>query len=126
MKVFRLLLVAVVLFCGLHLSAQSVLPPLKQNSAAKPLIEAELSKLKQAYQSTPTTEILSKIDLFTLALGFLNEPTQIPPTTDYALTSAFLNHDVNFNKAEDSEAMVHFYHKVWQKEFEDLVNLVKQ
>ncbi len=126
MKVFRLFLAVVVMFLGLHLGAQSVLPPLKQNTVAKPLIEAELARLKQAYQSTPTVAIRSKMNLFTLALEFLNEPTQIPPTTDYALTSAFLNYDVNYNKAEDSEALVHFYHKIWQQDFTDLINLVKQ
>lgn len=126
MKGFNMLIASIALFFALNLSAQqSVLPALVPNAQAKQRIENEIGNLKQAHQANPSSAISSKIDLFSRAIEFLGEGTIIPPTTEYALTSAFLNHEVDFNQANDSEAFYRFYNKQWKQEFIDLVNLVK-
>ncbi|MCC6752606.1 MAG: hypothetical protein IT266_01340 [Saprospiraceae bacterium] len=126
MKGFNMLIASIALFFALNLSAQqSVLPALVPNQMAKQRVENELNNLKQAHIVNPSKAIESKLDLYMKALEFLNEATIIPPTTDYAVTSAFLNHEVDFNQANDSEAFYRFYNKQWKQEFIDLVNLVK-
>ena len=65
------------------------------------------------------------MELYQLAVDFLNEATTIKPTTEYALTSAFLNNEVKWANIDDTLALLHFNHKRWPKEFQDLVNLVK-
>lgn len=125
MKGPKLLLCAFALLCGFQLIAQSPLPALKSSETSKQLIQSELRNLKAAYDLNRSTQIESKIQLFNLAMEFLNEATVIPPTVDYALTSAFLNHEVNRYNANDTEAFNRFYKKQWKQEFQDLVNLVK-
>lgn len=125
MKGIKLVLCTLFLATAFILQGQSVLPPLKSNLNAVQSIEFELDNLKTAFQNSPTKAIESKIDLYVWALDFLKEPTQIPPTTEYAITSAFLNHEANWNGANDSEALFRFQRKQWAQEFIDLVNLVK-
>lgn len=125
MKGIKLVLCTLFLATAFILQGQSILPPLKSNVNAIQAIEFELNNLKTSYQNSPSKSIESKIDLFVWALDFLKEPTQIPPTTDYAITSAFLNHETNWNKANDTEALFRFQRKQWAQEFNDLVNLVK-
>lgn len=113
------------LFLGLGLQAQSVLPNLKSNEVSKQLLEVELTNLKTAYNANPSAGIHSKLELYSLAVEFLNEKTDIPRTTSYALTSAFLNHEVNRYGANDTEAFMRFSRKDWRQEYHDLVNLLK-
>lgn len=123
MKRFYILLLS--FFWVLGLQAQSVLPNLKSNEISKQLLEVELTNLKTAYNANPTADIHSKLELYALAVEFLNEKTDIPPTTSYAVTSAFLNHEVNRYGANDTEAFMRFNRKHWKQEFQDLVNLLK-
>lgn len=125
MKGIKLVLCTLFLACSFMLQGQSILPALKTNLVATQSIELELENLKTAFSNSPSKAIESKIDLYVWALDFLKEPTQIPPTTDYAITSAFLNHETNWNQANDTEALFRFQRKQWAQEFIDLVNLVK-
>ncbi|MBK9107882.1 MAG: hypothetical protein IPM92_05745 [Saprospiraceae bacterium] len=121
----RINILFVSLFLVLGLQAQSVLPALKSNEISNQLLEVELTNLKTAYNANPTADIHSKLELYELAFNFLNEKTIIPQTTSYAVTSAFLNHEVNRYGANDTEAFMRFNRKHWRQEFQDLVNLLK-
>jgi hypothetical protein len=111
MKGLKFVLTLSVAFISLGLSAQqSPFPPLKQNEAAKTLIQRDIDR---------------KLDLYQMAVDFLNEPTQIKATTEYALTSAFLNHEVKWNNLSDSDAFMKYRIRQWSKEFQELINLVK-
>lgn len=125
MKRPKLLMLIFAMLCGFHLGAQSPLPSLKSSETSKQLLQVELGNLKTAYDNNRSAQIESKIQLYALALEFLNEATVIPSTVDYALTSAFLNHEVNRYQANDTEAFERFYRKQWKQEFQDLVNLLK-
>lgn len=120
---FALFLVCVLV--SFSISAQSVLPKLKDNQTAKVAIEKEIDNLNGLFKANQSHELELKIGLYQMAVDFLNEPTIIPPTTDYALTSAFLNTEVINNNILDSEAHVRFQRKQWNQNFIDLVNLVK-
>ncbi|MBK8955510.1 MAG: hypothetical protein IPM34_08140 [Saprospiraceae bacterium] len=125
MKRFSLLFVSFFLFVSVGLQAQSVLPNLKSSEISKQLLGVELDNLKTAFNNNPSDAIESKLELYSLALSFLNEATIIPSTTDYAVTSAFLNHEVNRYGANDTEALMRFQRKHWRQEFNDLVNFLK-
>jgi hypothetical protein len=125
MKGIKLVLCTFLLGASFLLQGQSILPTLKSNLNAVQSIELELENLKTAFNNSPSKAIESKMDLYVWALDFLKEPTQIPSTTEYAITSAFLNHETNWNGANDSEALFRFQRKQWAQEFTDLVNLVK-
>lgn len=108
------------------LSAQKVvLPSLKDNLSAKSLITGEISNLRTILKSNPSQNLTDKLDLFELALSYLDEPSIIKTTTEYALTSAFLNYEVNKTGVQDQVAFNRFYAKIWSQDFIDLVNLVK-
>ena len=126
MNSFKFFLFAFLLLGASALSAQkTVLPALKDNQSAKSLITDEISNLRATLKSNPSQELKDKLDLFKLALSYLDEPSIIKTTTDYALTSAFLNNEVNKTGVEDQVAFNRFYAKVWSQNFIDLVNLVK-
>ncbi len=127
MNSFKFLFFVFALMSFSALSAQkAVLPALKDNLTAQSIIEDEISKLSQTIKSNPSQNLLDKLDLYKMALDYLNEPSQIKTTTSYALTSAFLNNEVNKAGVTDQTAFDRFYAKVWNQNFIDLVNLVKQ
>lgn len=108
------------------ISAQkSVLPALKDNQSAKVLITNEISNIAGLLKSNPSKDLTDKLDLYKLALEFLDEPSIIKTTTEYAITSAFLNHEVDRTGVPDQIAFERFYKKVWNQNFIDLLNLVK-
>ncbi|MBK8449616.1 MAG: hypothetical protein IPO78_07030 [Saprospiraceae bacterium] len=125
MKMCKFALFLVCVLVSFSISAQSVLPKLKDNQTAKVAIEKEIDNLNGLFKANQSHELELKIGLYQMAVDFLNEPTIIPPTTDYALTSAFLNTEVINNNILDSEAHVRFQRKQWNQNFIDLVNLVK-
>jgi hypothetical protein len=125
MKGIKLLLALIFATWSLSLSAQNVLPTLKDNQTAQTIIKNEINYLTIALKTNPSGEIESKLDLYQLALINLNEPTQIKPTTEYAITSAFINHEVKWNNLIDTEALMKYRRKQWSKEFLDLLNLLK-
>lgn len=126
MNGFKFILFFICLIVVSSISAQkSVLPPLKDNQSAKVLITNEISNLDGLIKSNPSKNLSDKLDLFKLALEFLDEPSIIKTTTEYALTSAFLNNEVNKTGVEDQVAFNRFYAKNWSQSFIDLVNLVK-
>jgi hypothetical protein len=126
MKGLKFVLTLSVAFISLGLSAQqSPFPPLKQNEAAKTLIQRDIDYLEQIIKNSPSPDLDRKLDLYQMAVDFLNEPTQIKATTEYALTSAFLNHEVKWNNLSDSDAFMKYRIRQWSKEFQELINLVK-
>lgn len=126
MNGFRLILILVVFLSGFGLQAQSVLPPLKPNVVAADLINKALETMEAQYKINPSQALENKMDLYSLASGFLSEPSVIPTTTEYALTSAFLNAEVDRNQIPDTEAFIRFQNRRWNQDFLDLINLVKQ
>lgn len=126
MNGFKFILFIICLIGVSSISAQkTVLPPLKDNQSAKVLITNEISNITGFLKSNPSKDLTDKLDLFKLALEFLDEPSIIKTTTEYALTSAFLNNEVNKTGVEDQVAFNRFYAKNWSQNFIDLVNLVK-
>ncbi|MBK6546334.1 MAG: hypothetical protein IPG12_13845 [Saprospiraceae bacterium] len=125
MKMCKFALFLVCVLVSFSISAQSVLPKLKDNQTAKVAIEKEIDNLNGLFKANQSHELELKIGLYQMAVDFLNGPTIIPPTTDFALTSAFLNTEVINNNILDSEAHVRFQRKQWNQNFIDLVNLVK-
>lgn len=115
--------------CLLSFSAikaqKSVLPALKDNQSAKVLITNEISSMAELLKSNPSKDLSDKLDLYKLALEFLDEPSIVKTTTEYAITSAFLNNEVDKTGVPDQIAFERFYKKVWNQNFKDLLNLVK-
>jgi len=110
-----------------NLLSQSNLPALKSNAEAKILINSELNELYSLYKTNPTLELERKISLYNKASEILEEKTGIPPTTEYALNSAFLYMEIAVNGAQtDSEALFRLRNKMWSTSFVDLINLVKK
>ncbi len=127
MKGIKLLLALLIATWSINLNAQqAVLPQLKGNPIAKDLIQREINTLEIIIkQNSPSHEWDRKLDLYQTAIAFLNEATVIPPTTEYAMTSAFLNNEVKWEGIDDSLALLRFNKKIWPKEFQELINLVK-
>ncbi len=125
MKGMKLLLTLGIAIWSLGIGAQSPYPPLKQNEAAKILIQKDIDYLEQIIKNSPSPDLDRKLDLYEMAMAILNEPTQIKATTEYALTSAFINHEVKWNNLADSDAYMKYRIRQWSKEFQDLINLVK-
>lgn len=127
MKGIKLLLALLIAAWSINLNAQqSVLPQLKDNPAARDLIQREINTLELVIkQNSPSHEWDRKMDLYQTAIMFLNEATINKPTTEYALTSAFLNNEVKWENIDDSLALLRFNKKNWPKEFQELINLVK-
>jgi hypothetical protein len=127
MKGIKLLLALLIATWSINLNAQqSVLPQLKDNPAARDLIQREIYTLELVIkQNSPSHEWDRKLDLYQTAIMFLNEATVNKPTTQYALTSAFLNNEVKWENITDALALLRFNHKQWPKEFQELINLVK-
>ncbi len=127
MKGIKLLLALLIATWSINLDAQqSVLPSLKSNQEAQDLIQREINTLQQIIKlNSPSQEWDKKLDLYQMAMSFLNEPTIIKATTEYALTSAFLNNETKWSNIDDTLALLRYNHKQWSKEFQELINLVK-
>ncbi len=121
---FILCLFTLISFSSIN-AQKAVLPALKDNQSAKVLITNEISNIEGSLKSNPSKDLTDKLDLFKLALEFLDEPSIIKTTTEYAITSAFLNNEVDKAGVPDQIAFERFYKKVWNQNFIDLLNLVK-
>lgn len=127
MKLLLISLTLILSTFGSNLLSQSNLPALKSNPEAKSLINSELNELYILYKTNPSIELERKIKLFSKAAEILEEKTGIPPTTEYALNSAYLCMEIAVNGAQtDSEALFRLRNKMWSTSFVDLINLVKK
>ena len=125
MKGIKLLLVLFLAGSSLSIGAQSLLPPMTDNQSAQLMIKREITNLELLYKSIPSVDLERKLYLYQQAMEFLSAPMTQVPSTESAVTSAFLIHEMKWNGIEESEAQTKFNNKQWSKEFKDLVNLVK-
>ncbi|NOT36066.1 MAG: hypothetical protein HOP11_01670 [Saprospiraceae bacterium] len=126
MKRLSYLFLIFTLSCVTSVFAQSSLPALRNNQESKQLIQDAVNELYKVYKTNPTLELEKKIVLFNKAVEILEEPTVKPASTEYALNSAFLFFEVNYNFVRtDSEALKRLNQKQWSTYFNDLVELVK-
>lgn len=125
MKFTKFLILMLFAFGSFALKAQSLFPALKDNQSAKEIVEAELENVAIAYKSNPSPLNERRIELYASILDFLNEPMKIKPSTEYALTSAYLNTSVKWDRISDSEAFQQFHARQWTPDFTAIVNKLK-
>lgn len=125
MKITKLFLLAIFALICITGKSQSVYPALKDNLTAQTIVREELEFAGEAYKSNPSPLNERRLDLYMSILDFLNEPTQIKPTTEYALTSAFLNTSVKWDRITDTEAFQLYKTKSWTSDFSYILNRLK-
>lgn len=125
MKFTKFLILMIFAFGSMALKAQSMFPALKDNQSAKAIVESELEVAAIAYKSNPSPLNERRLELLSSILDFLNEPMKIKPTTEYALTSAYLNTAVKWDNISDSEAFQLFHARQWTPDFSAIVNKLK-
>ena len=125
MKITKLFFLAIFALSCITVKSQSVYPALKDNLTAQTIVREELEFAGEAYKSNPSPLNERRLDLYMSILDFLNEPTQIKPTTEYALTSAFLNTSVKCDRITDTEAFQLYKTKSWTREFSYILNRLK-
>ncbi len=119
-----MLSIIVFMICGMSVFAQSF-PNFKDNKLAQAVLYKEIDKLSVQLKNDPTLNLERKITLYSKALSFLQEPTEIPQTTSYAVTSAFLNSMVEWYNISDTDAYTRLISRNWVPEFTELVNILK-
>ncbi|MBK8644154.1 MAG: hypothetical protein IPN15_18685 [Saprospiraceae bacterium] len=125
MKITKLFFLAIFALICVTGKSQSVYPALKDNLTAQTIVREELEFAGEAYKSNPSPLNERRLDLYMSILDFLNEPTQIKTTTEYALTSGFLNTAVKWDRISDSEAFQLYLTKSWTPDFAYILNKLK-
>ena len=125
MKITKFFFLAIFALISLTAKSQSVFPALKDNLTAQTIVREELEFAGEAYKSNPSPMNERRLDLYMSILDFLNEPTQIRTTTEYAITSAFLNTTVKWDRVSDTEAFQLYLNKSWTGDFAHILNRLK-
>jgi len=127
MNFLKSFLLVVFTAMAFSLSGQSLLPALKDKAEAYGLISEEVNQLFLKYKSNPTLETERQIALFGKAAILLEQSMNINVGTEYALNSAFVEFEIQYNGApNDTEAFRRLREKQWSSAFNQLVNLVKK
>ena len=122
----KMMLSIIVFFiCGMVAVHGQSFPNFKDNKLAQAVLYKEIDKLSVQLKNDPTLDLERKITLYSKALSFLQEPTEIPQTTSYAVTSAFLNSMVEWYNISDTDAYTRLISRNWVPEFTELVNILK-
>ena len=125
MKITKLFFLAIFALISLTAKSQSVFPALKDNLTAQTIVREELEFAGEAFKANPSRINERKMDLYMSILDFLNEPTQIRTSTEYALTSGFLNTTVKWDRISDTEAFQLYLTKSWTPDFAYIINKLK-
>lgn len=125
MKITKLFILAIFALISLTAKSQSVFPALKDNLTAQTIVKEELEIAGEAYKLNPSSSNERRLDLYMSILDFLNEPTQIRTSTEYALTSGFLNTTVKWDRISDTEAFQRYLSKSWTPDFAYIINKLK-
>jgi hypothetical protein len=125
MKGIKLLLVLFLGAWNLHLSAQSLLPPLRDNATAQIYVGREIQNLEIIIKYNPTWDLEKKLYLYQQTLGFLQAPTTVVKTTEQAMIEAFTITEMKWSDLPEAAAQEKYYNQQWSPQFVDLVILLK-